>query len=99
LDFIPEDGSYQCGNYWFSTSYSVDQIFFALDQEKVVVDMEKMIARDENLLPKMTKIVDGKRGNFYLQWCSKECLVKWLDLPLDAVQDILLQNVVWSGDA
>jgi hypothetical protein len=51
----------------------VDTLFFALDTERVVVDVEKI--RDKEEL-------------FYLQRCGKECLVKWLDLPLDEYEQM-----------
>jgi hypothetical protein len=53
----------------------VDKLFFALDTANVVVDVEKIVERDKVL-------VATTREAFYIQWCVKECLVKWLDLKL-----------------
>jgi hypothetical protein len=64
----------------------VDKLFFALDTAKVVVDVEKVVERDEALLKSTWE-------DFYVQWCGKECLVKWLDLKLDEEQKMeVVQN-------
>jgi len=52
-------------------------LFFALDIKNVVVDVEKIIER---------------RGDeiFYRQRCAKECVVKWLQLPLDETETMII---------
>jgi phosphopantetheinyl transferase len=54
----------------------------AIDTKKVAVDIEYIHPRNESLLQNV-RIPDSQyspRENFYLQWCAKECLVKYLDL-------------------
>lgn len=94
LDFIPEDGVYQCGEYTFAISYSVDKLFFAVDRDKVVVDVEKIIARDVCLLQDERKVAARDWEEFYVQRCAKECLVKWLNLRLDEFQRITVEKVL-----
>jgi len=48
--FIPADGVFTCGKYFFSTSHSGDQIMIAVAETKVAIDVEKIIPRDESLL-------------------------------------------------
>jgi len=66
---------------YFSTSHSRDLLVIAIDSKKVAVDIEYIHPRDESLLQNV-HIPDSPfspRENFYLQWCAKECLVKYLD--------------------
>ncbi|MDR2189681.1 MAG: hypothetical protein LBP53_00300 [Candidatus Peribacteria bacterium] len=76
--FIPAEGVFQQGTYYFSTSYAGNQIFLAIDTHKIAVDMEKITARDPSLL---SSTLTTTREAFYLQRCVKECLVKFLNLP------------------
>ena len=66
-------------------------LLFAIDKEKVAVDVEKIVERDEALLEDVILLNEkiplnplfrkGEiRENFYLQRCGKECLVKYLNL-------------------
>jgi hypothetical protein len=57
----------------------VDLLFFALDTQKVVVDVEKMLKRRGGV-------------DFYLQRCGKECLVKWLSLPFEASERMKVRS-------
>lgn len=66
---------------YFSASHSKDLLVLAVDTKKVAVDIEYINTRDESLL-KNVRMPDSPyspRENFYLQWCAKECLVKYLD--------------------
>ena len=66
---------------YFSASHSKDLLVLAVDTKKVAVDIEYVNTRDESLL-KNVRMPDSPyspRENFYLQWCAKECLVKYLD--------------------
>jgi hypothetical protein len=86
--FIPEDGNFQCGKYFFSTSHSGNQIFLAIDEQKIAVDIEEIVERENSLLQPPLMSWEA----FYLQWCVKECLVKFLDLS--SIEEALEQEVV-----
>jgi phosphopantetheinyl transferase len=54
----------------------------AIDTKKVAIDLEYIRERDDSLL-KNVRIPDSQYGpweNFYLQWCAKECVIKFLDI-------------------
>lgn len=75
---------------YFSTSHSRDMIITAVDSKKVAVDLEYIYPRNESLLQN-AHIPDSPyspRENFYLQWCAKECLVKYLDLQSSAMEEM-----------
>ena len=62
----------------------------AIDTKKVAVDIEYIHPRNESLLQNV-RIPDSQyspRENFYLQWCAKECLVKYLDLTNTETSDV-----------
>ena len=61
-----------------------------IDTKKVAVDLEYIRERDESLL-KNVHIPDSPyspRENFYLQWCAKECVVKFLDINSNEMQEM-----------
>ncbi|MDR0369810.1 MAG: hypothetical protein LBH96_04850 [Candidatus Peribacteria bacterium] len=82
MDFIPEDGIYTCEPYTYAISHSHNQLFFAVDEQNITVDVEKIIERDEALLYNLPLLNTAFSlwENFYFQWCAKECLVKYLNL-------------------
>ena len=62
----------------------------AIDTKKVAVDLEYIRERDESLL-KNVHIPDSQYGpweNFYLQRCAKECVVKFLDVTNNEMQEM-----------
>ena len=62
----------------------------AIDTKKVAVDLEYVRKRDESLL-KNVHIPDSPyspRENFYLQRCAKECVIKFLDINSNEMQEI-----------
>ena len=67
----------------FSMSHSGDVIFLVLADRKVAVDVEKVVER-KGISPQ------GSRLEFYVQRCAKECMVKFLDLPLDAAEEMIV---------
>ncbi|MDR2415437.1 MAG: hypothetical protein LBD75_02235 [Candidatus Peribacteria bacterium] len=86
--FIPEDGNFQCGTYFFSTAHSGNQIFLAIATQKIAIDMEQLVEREKSLLqPPFTSW-----EAFYVQWCVKECLVKFLSLTF--LEEALEQTVI-----
>jgi len=75
---------------YFSTAHSRDLLVIAIDSKKVAVDTEYINTRDESLLQNV-HIPDSPfspRENFYLQWCAKECLVKYLDLTSSEMEEM-----------
>jgi hypothetical protein len=58
-----------------------------LDTQNIVVDVEKIIERDFSLLSPSVMT----REAFYLQWCVKECLVKFLNLS--SLEEVLEQKI------
>ena len=82
--FSFEEWIYSYQDLYFSTSYSNDIIAVLIDNKKVAIDIEHLVNRDESLL-KDLKILDDSLTeweNFYIQWCWKECLFKYLDLNI-----------------
>ena len=79
-----------CEELFFSLSHSEDMIWMVIDTKKVAVDLEYIRERDESLL-KNVHIPDSPyspRENFYLQWCAKECVVKFLDINSNEMQEM-----------
>lgn len=87
-NYLPEEGKFQCGERWFSTSHAGDKIFLALAKEKIAVDLEKIVERAPQL-----KDPAASRESFYMQWCAKECVVKFLNLPLDTTEKMLTKKL------
>lgn len=83
---------YNHENRYFSTSHSWNSIAIAIDDKKIAIDLELIKPRN-NILLKGISILDEKlwpRGNFYLQRCAKECLIKYLQLN---AEDIISANI------
>lgn len=81
---------YSCEELFFSASHSEDMIWIAIDTKKVAIDLEYIRERDESLLQDV-HIPDSQytqRENFYLQWCAKECIVKFLEINNDEMQEM-----------
>ena len=90
---------------YFSTAHSRDLLVLAVDSKKVAVDIEYIHPRDESLLQNV-HIPDSPfspRENFYLQWCAKECLVKYLDITSSEMNEMsvtaFMPNHYFSVDA
>ena len=78
---------------FFSTSHSEDMLAITIDSKKVAVDVEYIRPRDESLLQNV-HVPDSPfspRENFYLQWCAKECLVKYLDLINSEMEEMTVK--------
>lgn len=83
---------FSCEELFFSTSHSWDLLVLAIDTRKLAVDVEYIHPRDESLLHNV-HIPDSPfnpRENFYLQWCGKECLVKYLDLKNEEMDEMTI---------
>ena len=81
---------YSCEELFFSLSHSEDMIWFVVDTKKVAIDLEYIRERDESLLHNV-HIPDSPyspRENFYLQWCAKECVVKFLNITSTEMQEM-----------
>ena len=77
---------------YFSTSHSRDFIVIAIDSKKVAVDVEYIHPRNEILLQNVNipNSSYSMRENFYLQWCAKECLIKFLNLTSTEMQEMTI---------
>jgi len=78
---------------YFSVSHSEDIIAVTIDSKKVAIDLEYIRPRDESLLQNV-RIPDSPFSpweNFYLQWCAKECLVKYLDLTSSEIGEMAVK--------
>lgn len=87
-------GVYSYEDMYFSVSHSEDMIAVIIDSQKVAVDVEYIRPRDESLLHNVN-IIDtslSPRENFYLQWCAKECLVKYLDLTSSEIGGMTVKS-------
>ena len=81
---------YSCEELFFSASHSEDMIWIAIDTKKVAIDLEYIRERDESLLQDV-HIPDSQYTqweNFYLQRCAKECIVKFLEINNDEMQEM-----------
>lgn len=84
-NFIFIDGVRTFEDMYFSLSHSEDFLMVAIDNKKVAVDIEMIHSRDVSLLRnvKIPNSPHSKWENFYIQWCAKECIVKFLNLTSD----------------
>ena len=91
FSFISWVHSYE--DMYFSVSHSEDLIAVTIDSKKVAIDLEYIRPRDESLLQNV-HIPDSPFSpweNFYLQWCAKECLVKYLDLTSSEIGEMAVK--------
>lgn len=102
FSFIEWAFSYE--ELYFSTAHSEDLLVVAIDSKKVAVDVEYIKPRDESLLQNV-HVPDSSYSpweNFYLQWCAKECLVKYLDLTSSEINEMtvsaFMPNHYFSAD-
>lgn len=89
---------YSYEELFFSISHSEDLIAVAIDTKKIAVDLEYIRNRDDSLLQNI-HIPDSsysERENFYIQRCSKECLVKFLSLTSEEMQEMTISNFLWN---
>ncbi len=89
---------YSCEELYFSTSHSEDLLVIAVDPKRVAVDLEYIRPRDESLL-KEVHVPDSPFWpweNFYLQWCAKECLIKYHGLQHEQMHEIQVNAYVWN---
>lgn len=87
---------YSYEDLFFSTSHKNDTLVIIIDSNKVAVDLEFILPRDESLLNWITILSEdfSKRENFYIQRCAKECLIKYLDLNIEEMQNINIWKIV-----
>ena len=88
------------GNY--SISHKKNLVFVWISEEKIWVDIEILKKRDENLFEKFDKkeyeILGEKNWeNFYILWTAKEAIIKYENLKLDDIEEIILENVEMFG--
>jgi len=100
VDFVPEDRIYQCWIYTYAISHSHEQLFFAVDEQNVTVDVEWMIPRDEGLLVWISDFWLGLEiwEVFYLQWTAKECIVKYLNLLAEDMNRMKIESIKVQED-
>ena len=78
---------------YFSVSHSEDIIAVTIDSKKVAIDLEYVRPRNESLLQNV-HVPDSPFSpweNFYLQWCAKECLVKYLDSTSAEIENMVVK--------
>ena len=68
----------------------------AVDTKQVAVDLECIHPRDESLLKNVhfPESPYSQRENFYLQRCAKECLVKYLNLKAEDMDEMRVIDFV-----
>ena len=93
--------------YFFSISHKKELVFIWVNNSKIWLDIELNKNRDESLLNKFNikeySILWWKNwDNFYLLWTSKESIIKYLNLGLDNIEDVILikeeileENIWW----
>ena len=86
----------------YSISHKKNLVFVWISEEKIWVDIEILKKRDENLLEKFDKkeyeILGEKNWeNFYILWTAKEAIIKYENLKLDDIEEIILENVEMFG--
>lgn len=97
---MPEDGIYFYDKRFYSTSYSDTQIFLAISQTKIAVDVEKIIERDSSLLALVSTIPNWSLWeSFYLQRTAKECLIKYLNLTQSEMSEMLFLSAEQSKNS
>ena len=92
------DGVFSHEELFFSTAHSRDLLMVIIDTKRVAVDVEYVSPRDESLLQNV-HIPDSSFSpweNFYLQRCSKECLVKFLSLKSEEMQEMVVSWLTWN---
>ncbi len=95
-DFSFSEKVYSYEDLYFSTSHSGDLLAIAIDSKKIAVDVEYAHKRDDSLIQSIyiPNSTLTQRENFYLQWCAKECLVKFLNLSSTDMQDMMIASLV-----
>ena len=83
---------YSCEELFFSMSHSEDMIWLAVDTKKVAIDLEYIRERDESLIHNVhvPESPYSPWENFYLQWCAKECVVKFLNVTNTEMQEMMV---------
>ena len=89
LHFSPIVWKYHYHDYYVSTAHNANKVMIALSDQKITVDCELIKPRDPSLLT--TKI--SSWNDFYIQWCGKECVVKYLNLPFSEVENCLYHTI------
>lgn len=95
-DFSFINWVYSYEELYFSTSHSENLLIIAIDTKKITVDIEHIKRRNDSLLHNI-KIPNSKyspQKNFYLQWCAKECLIKFLNLTSNDMEDMKIIDFI-----
>lgn len=80
---------------YLSISHKKDLVFIWTSKNNIWVDIEILKERDINLLDKFREeeysLLWWKNWkNFYILWTAKESIIKYLNLLLDNIEDIIL---------
>jgi hypothetical protein len=69
------------GEYYWSASYADEYIVIAISKQKIGIDIEKLVERDNILLTISPLIKDWE--SFYIVWTGKEAVIKAYNLSLE----------------
>ena len=94
--FSFSEWKYSYEELFFSTSHSEDLVMVAIDTKKIAVDIEYINTRDESLLQNVhvPNSPHTPRENFYIQRCAKECLIKFLNLNIEEMQEMFVCDFI-----
>lgn len=87
----------QNNNTYTSISHKKGLVFIWTSNKKIWIDIEILKERDKHLLSKFKREEFDLLGwkswiNFYILWTAKESIIKYLNLKLDDITDIILTN-------
>jgi len=80
-----------------SISHKKDLVFIWTNNSKIWVDIEILKKRDENILENILekeykKLWEKNWKNFYILWTAKEAIIKFENLNLDNMEEIILEK-------
>jgi len=81
---------YSYEDLYFSTSHTDNLLMIAVDNVRIAVDFEYMHPRDASLLNSVNvpQSTFSPRENFYIQRTAQECLVKYLSLTSNEMNEM-----------
>lgn len=93
-DFSFKDWIFNHKDLFFSTSHKNWEIVIAIDNKKVAIDLEYIKPISNQLLKNTSLLEDfSPLECFYIQRCCKECLIKYLDLKFEDINNIKLYHI------
>ncbi len=82
--------SYNVGHYYWSASYTQRMMAVVISKNKVGIDIERIVKRDEELFKISSEIKNWR--TFYIVWTGIEAIIKAFNLHLRDYKKIVYQR-------